>query len=32
MKFKLLTLIITKLLGVDEDAENADMHLPVWVA
>ena len=32
MKFKLLTLLITKMLGVDEEAERADMHLPVWIA
>ena len=32
MKFKLLTLLITKLLGVDEEAEKADMHLPVKIA
>lgn len=32
MKFKLLTLLITKMLGLDEEAEGADMHLPVWIA
>lgn len=32
MKFRILTLIITKLLGVDKEAEKADMHLPVKVA
>lgn len=32
MKFRLLTLLITKLLGVDEEAKKADMHLPEWIA
>ena len=32
MKFKFLTPIITKLLGIDEEAEKADMYLPVWIA
>jgi hypothetical protein len=32
MKFKLLTLLISKLLGKDEEAEKADMHLPIWIA
>ena len=32
MKFKLLTLILTKMLGIDEEANKADMHLPTWIA
>ena len=32
MKLRLLTWIITKLLGVDEEAEKADMYLPVKIA
>ena len=32
MKLRLLTWFITKILGVDEEAERADMHLPVKIA
>ena len=32
MKFKLLSLFITKLLGVDEEANKSDMYLPTRIA
>ena len=32
MKLRILTWFLTKILGVDEEAEKADMHLPVKIA
>ena len=32
MKFKLLSLFITKILGVDEEANKTDMYLPTRIA
>lgn len=32
MKLRLLTFLISKLIGVDEEAEKADMHLPIKIA